>query len=208
LELSPHKKDRPLTRREFDRLLAFLSPDLEKAAKEYLKIRNKMIFFFRSRGCRAPEDCADVTESRVGRKLIEGIVIRASDPTSFFYGVANHVLQEYWSDSWQKSISIDDPSSFVQVSQDPFEDAQREADRLQLEREMECLEKCLEKIPFKNRDLILRYYQGETSVKINNRKKLAEELGIQLNALRLQAFRIREKLQICVSNCIKRLTNA
>jgi hypothetical protein len=39
---------------------------------------------------------------------------------------------------------------------------------------------------------------------IENRKKLAERLGVTLNALRARANRIRSNLEKCVVNCLKR----
>jgi DNA-directed RNA polymerase specialized sigma24 family protein len=208
LESPLPKKGLDMTQQEFDRLLAFLNPDQEKAANKYVIICNKMMIFFQSRGCRSPEYYADVTMNRVAKKLNDGMVIHTSNPSAFFYGVANKVLKESWDDLSQKFISLDDPFIFVDISEDPVEEAMREVERLQLEREMDCLEECLKKIPYKDRDLILRYYQGETNVKISNRKKLAEERGFPLNALRIRAFRIRDKLQSCVGRCVERSTDA
>jgi DNA-directed RNA polymerase specialized sigma24 family protein len=209
LEPSPYKKkDTALTKEELDRLLAFLNPDPEKAANEFVKICKKLIFFFQSRGCCSPEYYADVTIKRVARKLIEGVEIRTNNPMNYINGVANKVLLECLNDPSQKNISLDDPSTFVEISQDPIEAAQREAESSQHERDMECLDECLKKLSLKDRDFIFRYYQGEKSVKIRNRKKLAEEQGRPLNAVRIKAFRIRVELQDCVSECIKRSTDA
>jgi len=46
--------------------------------------------------------------------------------------------------------------------------------------------------------LILRYYQGEQRAKIENRRALAERLGLTINALRIRASRIRSRLEACV----------
>jgi DNA-directed RNA polymerase specialized sigma24 family protein len=70
------------------------------------------------------------------------------------------------------------------------------------EREHDCLDKCLEQLATKNRDLVTRYYQGEKRSKIENRKKLAQELEITLDALRIRAHRIRRQLQQCVFQCL------
>ena len=58
-------------------------------------------------------------------------------------------------------------------------------------------------LPPKDLDLIGGYYQGETSVKIHNRRSLAAKLGVPLNALRIRALRIRERLEACVEGCLK-----
>jgi DNA-directed RNA polymerase specialized sigma24 family protein len=74
----------------------------------------------------------------------------------------------------------------------------------QWERQRECLEHCLQSLPSESRELIMQYHQGERRVKIENRQKLAEQLNIPLNALRIRSHRIREKLEACVDDCLKR----
>lgn len=197
------KEDFVLTQEALDRLLRYLNADRETAANQFEVIRTKLIIFFECRGCPNPEDYADITIYRVARILIEGIEIRTTNPLSFIRGVAHKVLQESWEDPSLKFIPLDDPSISRHISQDPVEAELQESQRLQHEQELECLERCLKSIPFKNRNLILRYYQGETSVKIKNRKQLAAQIGITMNALALKALRIREKLEACVSNCVK-----
>jgi hypothetical protein len=54
----------------------------------------------------------------------------------------------------------------------------------------------------KSRNLILDYYREEKDSKIDHRKELAERMGLGLNALRIQACRIRAKLQDCVFKCL------
>src|SRR6185436_13374105 len=68
----------------------------------------------------------------------------------------------------------------------------------------ECLERCMERLTAKNRQLILEYYREEELSKIGHRKELAQRLGIALNALRIQACRIRASLQECVFECVNR----
>ncbi|HSB10163.1 MAG TPA: hypothetical protein VLM38_11810 [Blastocatellia bacterium] len=72
-----------------------------------------------------------------------------------------------------------------------------------LEHRAECLKRCLEGHTPDNRELILQYYQGEKGAKIENRKKLSEKLKTPLNTLRMRALRLRERLQICVADCLK-----
>jgi len=197
------KEDFVLTQEALDRLLGYLNADREAAANQFEEIRIKLMIFFECRGCANPEDYADITMYRVARIISEGIEIRTNNPLSFFRGVARKVLQESWDDPSPKFIPLDDPSISRHISQDPIEIELQESQRLQHEQELECLEQCLKRISFKNRNLIIRYYQGETSVKIKNRKQLAAQIGITMNALALKALRIREKLEDCVSNCVK-----
>jgi hypothetical protein len=50
--------------------------------------------------------------------------------------------------------------------------------------------------------LIVLYYQGEKSAKIENRKRLAEGLSVTLGALRYRAFDLRQRLQGCIERCM------
>ena len=77
-------------------------------------------------------------------------------------------------------------------------------DSNQVELEYRCLERCIESLSEENRYLLLKYYGAEGSSKVEQRKRLAEELGIAPNALRIRAYRIRLGLQDCVEKCIER----
>lgn len=66
---------------------------------------------------------------------------------------------------------------------------------LSLEQRLAALEASLAELPAESRDLIVRYYEGEKSVRIRNRRALAEQLGIPPNALRIRMHRLREKLE-------------
>jgi DNA-directed RNA polymerase specialized sigma24 family protein len=67
-----------------------------------------------------------------------------------------------------------------------------------------CLTGCLSQVTPNNRNLILRYYQGERQNRIQNRQTMAKEFGIPLNALRNRALRLRAKLEECVLRCTER----
>src|SRR5439155_22653112 len=67
-----------------------------------------------------------------------------------------------------------------------------------------CLEECLRKQSDQARHTILAYYQGDKRAKIENRKRLAQRLNLSVNTLRMQALRLREKLESCVVACAAR----
>jgi hypothetical protein len=54
----------------------------------------------------------------------------------------------------------------------------------------------------RNREIILSYYQDERRAKIDRRKRLAEQLKISLDALRIRAHRIRKGLEKCIASCL------
>jgi DNA-directed RNA polymerase specialized sigma24 family protein len=66
-----------------------------------------------------------------------------------------------------------------------------------------CLRECLRSLPKENRELIIEYYRDEGRAKIEDRKALAEMLGISLNALFSRAKRIRDRLEQCVTLRLK-----
>jgi RNA polymerase sigma factor (sigma-70 family) len=189
------KKDWVLTQDALKRLLTCLDPDQERSAQKYEDIRRALITFFECRQSPSPEDHADETINRVARRLSEGKEIYVENPASYFYGVARNILKEQWEKLPAASAPLD-------LFHDPVRDSELHLEREQRERQLECLEHCLRGLTAKDRELIGEYYQGETGVKIQNRKSLAEKLGVPLNALRLRALRIREKLEDCVALCL------
>lgn len=202
---APLKKDWILTRDAFDALLARLDQDRERAAHQYEHIRRALITFFECRGSASPEDHADATINRVARRLAEGREIHAASPVAYFYGIARNILKESWEASARFPASIEGLPRAAIPSIDPDRLEQQRLDRREQESRLECLQGCLRELTPEARELIGAYYQGETSVKIRNRKLLGERLGIPLSTLRIRALRIREKLEGCVASCVSRL---
>jgi len=52
--------------------------------------------------------------------------------------------------------------------------------------------------------LILHYYHGEKGDKIRNRKGLMELFGLGASGLRMRALRLRQSLQMCSEECLRR----
>jgi DNA-directed RNA polymerase specialized sigma24 family protein len=177
-----------LTQEQFDRLLGWLDADRNAAGLQYKKIHLRLIKIFACRGCYEAEQLADETIDRVAAKMDWLITNYIGDPVLYFYGVAQKVHLEYLR---KKPLPKLPPPPAPNVEPD------------EAEREFNCLDQCLEQLPTKSRDLVAGYYQGEKKVKINNRKNLAEELGITLDALRIRAHRIRRQLQQCVFQCVE-----
>ena len=70
----------------------------------------------------------------------------------------------------------------------------------------QCLDECLTaKLADDERELILEYYRGERTAKIEHRKRLAAARKKHLNALRIETHRIRQKLRPCISDCMERM---
>lgn len=181
------KKESVLTQESFDLLLEWLDEDREQAGQKYERIRLRLIKIFTCRGCAEAEDQADETISRVSSKVQEIKATYQGDPALYFYGVANKLHLEYLRQPHRQPL----PTYLA---------AETPEDR---EAELECLDRCIGELSPASRDLVLRYYTQERRAKIEDRKRLADEIGIAVNALRIRAHRIRLTLQQCVSQCLE-----
>lgn len=182
-----------MTPEAFEALLALLDSDRERAGQRYELIRRKLIRLFEWRGCAIPEDLADETIDRVSRRLFEGIELRSNDPLGYFFGVAHLVYKETLRRASRENRALETSDWLLPA---PFEDDPVADPRF------ECLRRCLDALPPQQRNLILRYHQGENNIR--NRKTLSEQLGIPMNALRIRVHRARQKLESCVHECLKR----
>jgi DNA-directed RNA polymerase specialized sigma24 family protein len=184
-------KEWVLTQEDFDRLLVWLNPESrEEAGRKYEEIRCRLIKIFSCRGCTESDVLSDETINRVTRKLGEIEADWTGDPALYFYGVAQRVHLEYLR---KRPHTV--------VPQMPLAAATVETDETEAD-EYECLEHCMQRLAPLKRKLLLQYYQEERQAKIDNRKRLAEQLGIALNALRIRAHRIRLTVQQCVQECL------
>ena len=174
-----------MSHESFEALLCWLDPDRELAGKKYEQIRTRLINFFTGRGHCEAEDLADETINRVISRLHEVSNQVTGERSRYFFGVARKVQLEYL----RRKIPQAPPESVT------------DSERVELE--YQCLDECIAKLSPENRDLVLRYYQAEGRDKIEKRKRLAEELGIAPNALRIRAYRIRTALQKCLEQCIE-----
>ena len=175
-----------ITQDAFDKFLAWLDSDRERAGAKYEDIRRKLIKIFASRGCQVGEDLADETINRVIRRTDELGDTYTGDPLFYFYGVARNVHLEHV----RKPLA-----SLPLPSGDSLE---------QKERQDRCLELCMKALAPENRNLVLEYYNKDNPAKIVHRKKLAAQLGISATALRLRVHRIRAALHTCVETCLQR----
>jgi len=203
MNVSPRRKKWVITQEALDQLLAQLHSDSQRAGEQYEKIRQRLVKFFQWRGCALAEECADKTFDRVAQKITEGTRLWNDNPYSYFHGVAINILREYWRDHEQQSEPLEDVEPSEALSEDPQELMMRELERLKKERLLECLNRCLQKLPPESLHLITKYHQGEESDKVR-RKDLAQMLDIPLGALRLRAYRIRAIIEKCIEDCLKR----
>jgi DNA-directed RNA polymerase specialized sigma24 family protein len=180
----------------FERLLAFLDADRDRAARRYQDIRSRLVKLFVWRGCTLADDCADQTIDRVARRLMEGADIRVADTYHYFHGVAINVLREHLRQRERAPRPFDDDAPGAAAPPD----ADLEADRAAREARIECMERCLARLMPAQRNLLVEYHGGDRH--IERRQALSRSLGIPLNALRIRVHRLRSTLETCVESCL------
>lgn len=196
--LAARKKDWTLTPEAFERLLASLDADRERAGQRYENMRRKLIEFFEARGSNSPADHADETINRVARRLDEGESVH--DLSAYFYGVARLLFKETLRGRGKEPSALDLAPVPTVVADNEEQEQRRQDEELRLK----CFEVCLSKLPTTHRILIVGYYREEQGIKIEQRKRQAEALNMSLNALRLRACRIRAELGDCINSCLAR----
>jgi DNA-directed RNA polymerase specialized sigma24 family protein len=182
-----------LTQEAFDKLLLSFGDDRDSGGKKYLEIRTHLTRFFEWRGCPFPEDHADETINRIAKRVVEGEQIQ--NPSGYAMGVARLLILEIMKGRQREQVALTEMTNTTsEVVVEPDDGEQR----------IGCLRRCLGGLSTENRVLITEYYEGEKGDKIQNRKKLVERLGIPVNTLRMRALRLRDRLQVCVEDCLSR----
>ena len=194
------KIDNSLTPVSLESLLAFLGPDRDSAAIAYIELRRALFTYFAVRGMANPDEMADEAINRGARRLSEGAEVKVENPSSYFYGVAYNVWRESLaSPNVIIPMSDGDPTPSTQTT--PYDLIVYSRERIESEVRYVCLEKCLNQLDPEERDLIISYYRFSGGEKIENRKKLAAQLGLSTNALRQKIARSRSRLAQCVNDC-------
>jgi RNA polymerase sigma factor (sigma-70 family) len=188
----------PLTPDKFEAILAWLGEDRERAAERYEQIREHLLRIFIWRGLDDAEGLADVTINRVADNVKNLRQNYVGDPALYFYGVAKRVIIE----------ALREKDHFVPLPKDLPDPTPptvvSEAKHAEAEHRHECFEECLLSLSPKNRELIQRYYLVDKWAKLVDRMKLAEELGISINNLRVRMHRIRKLLEECIIKCLEK----
>src|SRR5215510_4105046 len=188
------RKERELTPEAFKKLLAVLDPDPETAGVKYEQLRHKLIRFFEWRGSFISDELADETLNRLARKIDEGEEIE-KNVFALSLGIARFVLMETLKRpgnrraEMKELVMVATQSVLLEEDVDPW---------------VVCLRECLRSVSEENQELIIEYYQDEGRARINDRKMLAARLGISPNTLFSRAKRTRDKLEECVTRCVKR----
>jgi RNA polymerase sigma factor (sigma-70 family) len=189
------KKDFVLMQEDFDRLLAWLAPNREEAGEKYEEIRRGLIRFFRFRGCSDAAALADETINRVAVKVSTLDTAGNFKTITYFYGFASKIYLEYVRRRKNKEVQLDPDFPLNENYSISLPDSEN--------KDHDCLEDCLAKLPSQEREIIVLYYSKDKSAKFEMRKKMAESLNLNPGALHVKIHRIKNTLKECVERCVK-----
>jgi len=186
---------RELTAQAFIRLLKRLGEDEEEAGKKYEDLRRTLIRSFEWRGAPFPEEHADETFNRLARKLEEGVEIR--NIGEYTSTIARLVWLEALKGDHKRLTTLDEIKDEPVALDTASEIAEKEV-------RLKCLDDCLDALPAESRELIMEYYVDEKRGRIDRRRDLAQRLGLRRDALANRSQRLRDKLEQCVTRCLKK----
>lgn len=188
-----------LTRTTFDKLLALLDADRERAGARYEALRARLIKFFEWRDCDGPEELADAVFDRVTKKIEAGESVRNVE--AYAATVAQFVLKEDARSPSRRSQSIEDnPRLENQLAAAAAPDETDETDEVRLA----CLDECLAELSSEHRRLITAYYDTDERTMIEARRRLAAAEGISPNSLRIRVCRLKARLEECAKDCCRK----
>lgn len=182
------KRERAPTAEEFEKFLAWIDPDRQQAGTRLLVIQSRITKSFMSRGCVDAETLTDEVSNRVAVR-IDNLINKYANPLQCLLGFVDNVHHEYIREEQQHAKAQPPPPP-------------RPPDVL--EKEDECLKECMGTLLQREQDLFKRYFNVERRTKGRVRKELAEERNLTVNALRIQAHRLRKRLLDCVETCLER----
>jgi DNA-directed RNA polymerase specialized sigma24 family protein len=184
--VSETKTNKKVTREKFADFLAWLNPDSDSAGEEYERLRFRLCTFFSQRHCRFSDELADETINRVILRIAEE---KIESKLAYCYGVAKNVYRESLRKE-REHLNIDEAqlAAHEKVVEQSFS--------------RECLDKCLAELSPESRNLILDYFSEVKLAKIELHRRISESFKMTQTALRMRVMRIKQKLKVCVQECM------
>jgi DNA-directed RNA polymerase specialized sigma24 family protein len=179
-------KREPPGKEAFDKLLLWLDPNREKAAKKYQTIQSRLVRIFAAKGCSDPEHLVDESFNVAALKIDWLLENYEGDPALYIHGIAKKI--------------------FLEPKPRPIPEPPPQPDPVELERRSTCLDQCLDRLTTgEERSLVIRYHANDKQERIRTRQQIAQELGISMNALRIRVCHIHARLRPCIQECLRLL---
>jgi RNA polymerase sigma factor (sigma-70 family) len=186
-----------------DKLLQLLDADPDRANQRYQSLFQNLVKLFATRHCADPENLAGETITRVYQALSTGLVINLQ-LENFVFGVAKRVLLEDYRRQRKVTVPLDELPAEREPFVNPLEN-NLDLPRWQQEICHQCCHQCLQVFSEEQRNHLILFYQGNREGEMKRqRKQLASQLGITPRALSSRMLRMREKLDLCIKNCVER----
>ena len=179
-----------LSKNDFEKLLATLDKNREQAAGKYLALREKLERFFEWRGFDNTEELTDTVFDRMVKKISAGEIVENAE--AYGLAVAKFVLLEAQRENF-KTTELEENSGKTILAENDF-------DKLKQMR-LKCLDKCLHELPEEKRRLLIDYFDTDEKTLIPKRKSIAENIGVNLNTLRIRISRLKSKVEKCMKKC-------
>jgi DNA-directed RNA polymerase specialized sigma24 family protein len=176
----------------------------ERAGEVYEELRLTLVKFFAWRNALFPDELADETVDRLVKKLeteTSGGADHIQNLTAYSYGIARLVYLESLRSPAMNNVGLEESPPLITLPEPHQGETEADDDSPQLQ----CFRQCLNNLPNDTRKLLEEYYQDEKRARIDHRKKLARILDITPEALRRRAKLGRDKLELCVRRCLRRL---
>lgn len=156
-------------------------------APGYERLRMRLVAFFRFRFAAQAESLADQALDRLARRLSAGTAVESLE--SYVLGIARLMVLEEESRQRKERVVAAEAARHLELNrEDP------EADPA-----VPALRACLASLESDGARFILDYYAADDGAgRIERRRRMAEQSGLSLNALRNRALRIRLALEKCV----------
>lgn len=183
-----------LTQTGFDKLLSTLDADRDAAGAKYESLRARLIKFFEWRNCETAEELTDTVLDRVMKKIAGGEDIK--NVSAYAATVAQFVFKEDLRRREKLFRSIEDAPEIAEIADEKIS---RE-DETETKK-TDCLTKCLAEFSAENRRVIVEYYSADERTMIAARQRLADEMKVSLNVLRIRVCRLKSKLENCTREC-------
>jgi DNA-directed RNA polymerase specialized sigma24 family protein len=190
--------NKTITREGLEALLKCLDQSPEAAAKKLLQLRQKLALIFERKMFPHGDALVDETLDRLATKIMTEEI--TSIP-AYAHRIAMNICMEAARNE-RKFTPLSDAAGDGELPASEPDPEQQVIDASEVRRKQECLRKCLSRLASGERDLILEYYVGEKQERISQRRRLAERLGLTIEALRIETNDIRNRLRKWFEICI------